>query len=84
MPDTPGRGVEQATPVPSYEELEHELRTPLASMRSLAEILRDHPDLSEHERRLFLDGLLQESERLQLTLERILAWVDAGEVASRL
>jgi signal transduction histidine kinase len=79
VPDTPGRRVGQATPVTSYEELEHELRTPLASMRSLAEILRDHPDLSEPQRRLFLDGLLQESERLQVTLERLLAWVDAGQ-----
>ena len=56
----------------SYEEIEHELRTPLASMRSLSEIMRDYPDLSETERRHFLDVILQESERLGRTVEHLL------------
>ncbi len=56
----------------SFEELEHELRTPVASIRSLSEILRDHPDLSEEQRRRFLDGVLVESERLTRTVERLL------------
>jgi signal transduction histidine kinase len=56
----------------SFEEIEHELRTPLASMRSLSEILRDYPDLSEVERQRFLDVILQESERLGRVVERLL------------
>jgi signal transduction histidine kinase len=56
----------------SFEELEHELRTPLASVRSLSEILRDHPDLTEEQRRRFLDGILRENERLTRIVERLL------------
>lgn len=56
----------------SFEELEHELRTPLASIRSLSEILRDHPDLDEAQRRSFLAGVVAESERLARTVERLL------------
>ena len=37
----------------TYEQIEHELKTPLASMRSLSEIVRDHPDLSDDQRRRF-------------------------------
>lgn len=61
----------------AYETLEHELRTPLASLRSLAEILRDHPDLPEPERRRFLDAMIAETGRLQGTLDTLLAWADA-------
>ncbi len=56
----------------SYEEIEHELRTPLASIRSLSEIMRDYPGLSEEERRRFLDGVLVENDRLTRTVERLL------------
>jgi signal transduction histidine kinase len=56
----------------SYEEIEHELKTPLASVRSLSEILRDYPDLSDEERRRFLDVILRESERLGRAVERLL------------
>lgn len=60
----------------TYEALEHELRTPLASLRSLAEILRDHPDLAEGDRRRFLDAMIAETWRLQGTLDAILEWVE--------
>ena len=56
----------------TFEEIEHELKTPLASMRSLSEILRDYPDLTEDERRRFLDAIVDESERLGRTVERLL------------
>jgi signal transduction histidine kinase len=56
----------------SYEEVEHELKTPLTSLRSLAEILLDCPDLSEEERRRFLEVMVGESERLARTVERLL------------
>lgn len=60
----------------TYEALEHELRTPVASLRSLAEILRDHPELSEAERNRFLDAMLAEARRLEGTLGAILAWAE--------
>ncbi|HEX6015636.1 MAG TPA: histidine kinase dimerization/phospho-acceptor domain-containing protein [Geminicoccaceae bacterium] len=56
----------------SFEQLEHELRTPLASVRSLSEIIRDYPDLTEDQRRRFVDGILRENERLTRTVERLL------------
>jgi signal transduction histidine kinase len=56
----------------SYEQVEHELKTPLASMRSLSEIMLDHPDLSEEERRRFLEAVVGENERLARTVERVL------------
>ena len=57
----------------SFEEIEHELKTPLASMRSLSEIMRDYPDLSDEERRRFLDVILHESERLGRAVEQLLS-----------
>ena len=56
----------------AYEQIEHELKTPLASMRSLSEIVRDHPDLSDDQRRRFLDAIVSEGERLTMTVERLL------------
>lgn len=56
----------------SFEEIEHELRTPLASIRSLSEIMRDYPDLTEDQRRRFLEVLLVENERLARTVEQLL------------
>jgi signal transduction histidine kinase len=56
----------------SYEQIEHELRTPVACVRSLSEIVRDHPDLTEDERRRFLDAIVNESERLSRTVDRLL------------
>ncbi|MEK0085883.1 histidine kinase dimerization/phospho-acceptor domain-containing protein [Benzoatithermus flavus] len=55
-----------------YEQIEHELRTPLASIRSAAEILRDYPDLDEAERRCFVQLLVVESERLGNAVELLL------------
>jgi signal transduction histidine kinase len=63
---------ERAPAAMTYEQIEHELKTPLASMRSLSEIIRDHPDLSDDQRRRFLDAILHESERLTATVERLL------------
>lgn len=56
----------------SIDELEHELRTPLASILSISEILRDHPDLSTDERRRFLDAMHTESGRLAELVELLL------------
>ena len=56
---------------------EHELRTPLTSMRSVAEVLRDYPDLSDGQRRRFLDSIIEDGARLELTLVRVAAWMEA-------
>ncbi len=69
----------------TFEEIEHELKTPLASMRSSSEILRDYPDLTEHERRRFIEVIVDESERLGRTVDRLLgsAALQAGLPLSR-
>ena len=64
--------IEPADAAMTYEQIEHELRTPVACVRSLSEIVRDHPDLSDDQRREFLDAIVSESERLSRTVERLL------------
>lgn len=61
-----------ARPLRNMDELEHELRTPLASILSIAEILRDHPELDEVERRRFLDAMHEESGRLAELVDHLL------------
>ena len=56
----------------SYEEVEHELKTPLTTIRSLSEILLDSPELGEEERRRFLQVLHEENLRLAGVIERLL------------
>ena len=56
----------------SYDGLAHELRTPLASIRSIAEILHDYPDLETDARQRFLAAVLVEQARLERTVERLL------------
>ena len=50
----------------------HELRTPLASIRAFSEILRDHPDLTLAERHEFLRIVIAESERLTRLINQLL------------
>jgi signal transduction histidine kinase len=50
----------------------HELRTPLASIRAFSEILRDHPELSDDERLDFLRVVVAESERLTRLINQLL------------
>ena len=50
----------------------HELRTPLASIRAFSEILREHADLSETERLEFLHIIVAESERLTRLINQLL------------
>ena len=59
----------------SYEELEHELKTPLTTIRSLAEILHDFPDLTDEQRRLFLERLADENQRMAEVVERLLGYL---------
>jgi len=50
----------------------HELRTPLSSIRAFSEILRDHPDLTLSERHEFLRIVIAESERLTRLINQLL------------
>lgn len=58
----------------------HELRTPLTSIRSFSEILHDHPDLDDGQRRQFLAIVIKESERLTRLINELLdlAKIEAG------
>ncbi len=50
----------------------HELRTPLASIRSLTEILRDNPRIALARREKFLVIVVKESERLTRLINQVL------------
>lgn len=52
--------------------LEHEWRTPMTVIKSAAEVLRDHEDLSQDERHALLDALIAEAARLHSSLECVL------------
>lgn len=53
--------------------VEHELKTPLTSMRSAAEILRDNQDLAPAERNRFLEALIEDNARLEAIINRMLS-----------
>lgn len=42
----------------------HDLRSSLASVRSLSEILQDYPDINGNKRKEFLGIIVQEAERM--------------------
>jgi signal transduction histidine kinase len=58
----------------------HEVRTPLTSIRSFSEILRDNPDLEQEQRQEFVSIIVKESERLSRLINDILdlAKMEAG------
>jgi Na+/proline symporter/nitrogen-specific signal transduction histidine kinase len=59
----------------------HEFRTPLTSIRSFSEIVRDNPDLDAKQRDEFLGIIVQESQRLTRLINDILdlAKMEAGK-----
>ncbi|MCP4329429.1 MAG: DUF2083 domain-containing protein [Alphaproteobacteria bacterium] len=56
----------------------HELRTFLTSIRSFSEILHDHSDMEPSQRQAFLGVLVDESEKLASTIDRMLDFADAA------
>ena len=58
----------------------HELRTPLASIRALTELMRDEPDMEPAQRQQFLDLVVAESERLSRLVNQVLdmAKIESG------
>ncbi len=53
-------------------QISHEVRTPLTSIKSLTEILRDDQKISEEERMRLLDIICSENDRLTSLLDEIL------------
>jgi signal transduction histidine kinase/Na+/proline symporter len=50
----------------------HELRTPVTSIRAMAEIVHDNTDMDEEERQHFLAGVIKETERLSHLITQVL------------
>lgn len=50
----------------------HELRTPMTSIRAMAELVYDNPDMEEDPREQFLSGIIRETERLSHLITQVL------------
>jgi Na+/proline symporter/nitrogen-specific signal transduction histidine kinase len=63
----------------------HELRTPLASIRALAELMRDEPGMEAAQRQQFLGIVVAESERLSRLVNQVLdmAKIESGHAEWR-
>ena len=63
-------------------QISHELRTPMTSIKSFAEILRDTDDISSEESVRFVDIINTESQRLTRLLDEILdlSFLESGRV----
>ena len=63
----------------------HELRTPLASIRALAELMRDEPDMEPAQRQQFLAIVVAEAERLSRLVNQVLdmAKIESGHAEWR-
>ena len=63
-------------------QISHELRTPMTSIKSFAEILRETDDISSKESKRFVDIINAESQRLTRLLDEILdlSFLESGRV----
>ena len=50
----------------------HEIRSPITSIRSLSEIMVEHEDISQEERKKFLETIIYESDRLSRLVNQVL------------
>jgi signal transduction histidine kinase len=50
----------------------NELRTPITSIRAMAEIVHDNTDMDEEQRQHFLSGVIKETERLSHLITQVL------------
>ena len=51
--------------------INHELKTPVASIKLCADLLRDHPELSEEKRKKFISLICADTDRLTAMLEDV-------------
>ena len=65
--------------------MSHELRSPLTSIQSLAEILRDYPDTSQMEQNNLLDVMINEIHRLSRLINQVLDFqkIETGKMQWR-
>lgn len=82
----PDRSDDGAHPTPSLvalsTKLEEDFVAPLTAVRGALEILRDHPDLAEADRRRFVEAALRGCARLGAGVEHLAATVyQAGRAA---
>jgi signal transduction histidine kinase len=68
---SPERRFDRGAALPALDAADA-LRTPLTSIRSLSEILRDNPHLPRATRERFLGIVIAESERLDRAIDRVL------------
>lgn len=57
----------------------HEFRTPIATLRGTAELIRDDEDMALDQRRRFLDNALEELDRLERLVDGLLALARAEQ-----
>lgn len=57
----------------------HEFRTPIATLRGTAELIRDDVDMDPEQRRRFLDNALDELDRLERLVDGLLALARAEQ-----
>lgn len=50
----------------------HELRTPITSIKAIAEIIQDHADMEEEQKATFIDNIIYESERMSRLISNVL------------
>ena len=50
----------------------HELRTPITSIRAMAEIVHDNTDMDKDQKQIFLSGVIKETERLSHLITQVL------------
>lgn len=50
----------------------HELRTPITSIRAMAELLEDHDDMPDEERATFVGNIIYEAERMSKLISNVL------------
>lgn len=64
----------------------HELRTPLASIHSISEILHDHPDIDASRRKEFSAIIIKESRRLTRLINQVLDFqkIESGAMEWRM
>lgn len=57
----------------------HEFRTPIATLRGTAELIRDDDDMAPEQRQRFLDNALEELDRLERLVDGLLALARAEQ-----
>jgi signal transduction histidine kinase len=63
-------------------DISHELRTQLASVRSLSEVLHDYPNIDESRRRQFTGIIIDETDRLTRLTGHVLSMLSVFQLGA--